>query len=266
MAYAAALDALTTRAARRRADRSTSRSPRARRAASSRRACADGRASRATTSRPSGARPARPARLRRAAQHAHRSRASCSRRPTSCADRTRRARRLVARQLEAFKDNFARVDLTRAKRSEPDALRRADHRLDDRARGRRRRASAGSSPRVIYNRLQAGHPARHRRDDRATRANNWTRPLHAVRAAAATRPTTRGSATRPAADADRQPRARRRSAPPPTRRTSATSTTSSSRAATARTASRATDAEFQRDVAAYNRKREELGGKDPSQC
>ena len=27
-----------------------------------------------------------------------------------------------------------------------------------------------------------------------------------------------------------------------------------------------TDAEFQQDVAAYNRKREELGGKDPSTC
>ena len=27
-----------------------------------------------------------------------------------------------------------------------------------------------------------------------------------------------------------------------------------------------TDAQFQRDVAAYNRKRDELGGKDPSQC
>ena len=34
--------------------------------------------------------PARPARLRRAAQHPQRSRASCSPRPTSCADRTRR--------------------------------------------------------------------------------------------------------------------------------------------------------------------------------
>src|SRR5919107_5429374 len=28
----------------------------------------------------------------------------------------------------------------------------------------------------------------------------------------------------------------------------------------------ATDAQFQRDVAAYNKKRDELGGKDPSQC
>jgi UPF0755 protein len=27
-----------------------------------------------------------------------------------------------------------------------------------------------------------------------------------------------------------------------------------------------TDAQFQRDVAAYNRKRDELGGKDPSRC
>ena len=43
--------------------------------------------------------------------------------------------------------NFASVDAGYARQQEPDALRRADDRLDGRARGRSSRASGGSSPR-----------------------------------------------------------------------------------------------------------------------
>ena len=75
------------------------------------------------------------------------------------------ARSLVAQQVEAFKDNFATIDLRRAKRknlTRYDVLMIAS--MIERETALAARAPA-RSPRVIYNRLQAGHAARHRRDD-----------------------------------------------------------------------------------------------------
>ena len=64
---------------------------------------------------------------------------------------------LIARQLDAFKQYMDQVNMSYAQVQEPDALRRADHRVDDRARGRvekdRKLIAA-----VIYNRLHQGMP------------------------------------------------------------------------------------------------------------
>ena len=65
---------------------------------------------------------------------------------------------------------------------------------------------------VIYNRLNDGHPARHRRDD-PLRARQVQRAADRRRAGSRVRYNTRINAG-PAADSDRQPRARRRSRPP----------------------------------------------------
>ena len=49
---------------------------------------------------------------------------------------------LVKQQLDAFEENFKSVDMSYAKKQEAHALRRADHRVDDRARGAAGQASA----------------------------------------------------------------------------------------------------------------------------
>ena len=92
---------------------------------------------------------------RRAARAPRPPRASCSRRPTSCTA-ARRANDLVDKQLDAFEENFDERRPALRQAQEPHALRRPDHRLDDRARGAAGRASARSSPAVIYNRLKEG--------------------------------------------------------------------------------------------------------------
>ena len=112
------------------------------------------------------------------------------------------ARDLVAKQLDAFRDNFGSVDLSVRQAQEPDALRRADHRLAGRARG----AAGQGAPADRFGHLQppAGrHAARDRRDD----------PLRDAQLAAADPPVRAGrrhavqhaAAPRAAADADRQP-------------------------------------------------------------
>ncbi len=85
------------------------------------------------------------------------------------------ARRLVARQVEAFKDTFARVDLTRARRrnlSRYDVLIIASMVEREVLVPRERRLIAG----VIYNRLQQGIPLGIDATIRYAR-NNWSRPL-----------------------------------------------------------------------------------------
>ena len=67
----------------------------------------------------------------------------------------RRPRPAAAAGLQAA-DQGRRHELREVE--EPDRLRRAHDRLDDRARGRGRRASASWSPRSIYNRLHEGMP------------------------------------------------------------------------------------------------------------
>ena len=66
------------------------------------------------------------------------------------------ARTLVAKQLEAFTPTGQGRPALRAV-EEPDPVRRADHRLDDRARGGRPEGAALVAA-VIYNRLHAGMP------------------------------------------------------------------------------------------------------------
>ena len=70
---------------------------------------------------------------------------------------------------------FEQVTMRRAKAPQPQPLRRADHRLDDRARG----AGPARPPAHRRGHLQpsaAGHPARDRRDA-ALCAEPWSRPL-----------------------------------------------------------------------------------------
>ena len=114
MTYAAALDQLTT--APRAARRPRRHAPRGPVAARDRPARAPGGHARATTSRPPGARAGstRATTARRAARATLEGFLFPATYELRRQDAT--ARRLVARQLEAFKDTFARVDLTRARR------------------------------------------------------------------------------------------------------------------------------------------------------
>jgi uncharacterized YceG family protein len=172
------------------------------------------------------------------------------------------ARRLVARQVEAFKDTFARVDLTRARRrnlSRYDVLIIASMVEREVLVPRERRLIAG----VIYNRLQQGIPLGIDATIRYAR-NNWSRPLRQSELQA---------------DSPYNTRLRRGLPPTPIGNPGL----AAMRAAASPAETRAiyyvvrpcgdgahsfssTKAQFDRDVAAYNRKREELGGKDPSQC
>ena len=136
------------------------------------------------------------------------------------------AKILVAEQLQAFTRATSGVDFRYAAKHGPDALRRADHRLDDRARGGGTRSIAAKIAAVIYNRLHDGMRARHRRD-RAVRGRR-------VATADGARPREREPLQHPplqgtAADADLQTRASHRSRPPPIRRRSRTCTTWRSR-------------------------------------
>ena len=67
-------------------------------------------------------------------------------------------------QLDAFKRNFDADLDDEGQAQEPDALRRTDHRLDDRARGAGRQGAQADRRRHLQP-PQAGHAARHRRDD-----------------------------------------------------------------------------------------------------
>ena len=114
------------------------------------------------------------------------------------------AKDLVDRQLKAFKDNFASVDLRRAKRKNLtayDVLIIASMVEREAQLASERKLIAA----VIYNRLKDGIPLQIDATSRYA-LNNWTRPAEAVRARqrlAVQHP----QARRPAADADRQPRA-----------------------------------------------------------
>ena len=128
--------------------------------------------------------------------------------------------------------------MTTRQAQEPHALRRADHRLDDRARGAACPRTAPLIAAVIYNRLKQGIPLGIDATMRYAAEQLDAAPLTQSRAASSTRRTTRAPARAcrrrrsatpawPRCEAAAQPGARRR-----------TSTTSSSRAATARTPSR----------------------------
>ena len=90
------------------------------------------------------------------------SRASCSRRRTTSSARRRRRRSSQA-QLQAFCENWAQLDLALCALEEPDRLRRADDRLDDREGGARARGAAARRRGDLQPAARA-HAARDRRD------------------------------------------------------------------------------------------------------
>ena len=134
-----------------------------------------------------------PRTLRRAEGRPGRSRASCSPTPTSCAAGPRPPSSSSTSSCAAFKREFAKVDLKRARRKN---LSRYDV-LIIASMIEREAAGAQGPPADLGGHLQppaAGHPARHRRDA-ALRLNNWTQAAARVRAATSTPPTTRAGAS-----------------------------------------------------------------------
>ena len=170
--------------------------------------------------------------------------------------------RLVSRQIDAFKENFARVDLGRARArnlSRYDVLIIASMIEREASVARDRRLISA----VVYNRLREGIPLGIDATIRYA-LNNWSRPLRQSELASDSAFNTR----------------RRRGLPP----TPIGNPGLAAMRAAANPASvdylfyvvrpcgngahafSSTDAEFQRDVAAYNRARERRGGRDPSRC
>jgi UPF0755 protein len=172
------------------------------------------------------------------------------------------AGRLVSRQLDAFKENFAKVDMRRARRknlSRYDVLIIASMIEREALVPRDRRLIAA----VIYNRLKQGMPLG---IDATLRfaLNNWTRPLRVSEL-------NRNSAFN----------TRKRDGLPPTPIGSPGLAAMRAAANPANVsylfyvvkpcgngahAFSSTDAKFQQDVAKYNAARERRGGKDPSRC
>jgi uncharacterized YceG family protein len=170
--------------------------------------------------------------------------------------------RLVSRQIDAFKDNFAKVDLRRARArnlSRYDVLIIASMIEREALVARDRRLISA----VVYNRLREGIPLGIDATIRYA-LNNWSRPLRRSELASGSAFNTR----------------RRRGLPP-------TPIGNPGLAAMRAAANPAdvdhlfyvvkpcgngahvfssSDAQFQRDVAAYNRARERRGGRDPSRC
>jgi UPF0755 protein len=172
------------------------------------------------------------------------------------------AAQLVARQVAAFKQNFAKVDLREARRknlSRYDVLIIASMIEREAGVARDRRLISA----VVYNRLRQGMPLG---IDATIRygLNNWSRPL---RVSELQRDTAFNTRTR-------------KGLPPtpignpglPAIRAAANPANVDYLFYVVRPcgngahAFSATDAQFQRDVAAYNRARDRRGGKDPSRC
>jgi UPF0755 protein len=172
------------------------------------------------------------------------------------------AKRLVARQLAAFKQNIKKVDRARARRahlSVYDILIIASM-IEREARVARERPLISA---VIHNRLRQGIPLG---IDATIRyyEHNWTRPLR-----------------RSELERDSPYNTRKRQGLPPTPIGNPGLASIRAAADPARVNYifyvvkpcgngahnfSSTNAQFLRDVAAYNRKRDELGGKDPSTC
>jgi UPF0755 protein len=172
------------------------------------------------------------------------------------------ARRLVAKQLAAFKSNFRKVDLRRARRrnlTPYDVLiiasmieREAQVPKD------RRLVSA-----VIYNRLREGMALG---IDATLRykLNNWSRPLRVSELESDTPYNTRKRTGLPPTPIGNPGLASIRAAANPANVDYLFYVVKP--CADGAHAFSSTDAQFQRDVAAYNRARARRGGKDPSHC
>ena len=172
------------------------------------------------------------------------------------------ARSLVNQQLRAFKREFAQLGLARSRRAnlsryevvviasmiEREALVAKDRRL-----------IAG----VIYNRLKQGMPLG---IDATTRfeLENFSRPLKQSELQRDTPYNTRTRQGLPPGPIGNPGAASLRAAANPARNDFVFYVVKPCE--NGAHAFSASDAQFQRDVAAYNRKRAELGGKDPSQC
>jgi peptidoglycan lytic transglycosylase G len=172
------------------------------------------------------------------------------------------SRRLVNRQLDAFKENFGKVNMREARRknlSRYDVLIIASMIEREALVPRDRRLIAA----VIYNRLKEGMPLG---IDATLRfaLNNWTRPLRVSEL-----------------DSNSAYNTRKRDGLPPTPIGSPGLAAMRAAANPANVsylfyvvkpcgngahAFSSTDAKFQRDVAKYNAARERRGGKDPSRC
>ncbi len=171
-------------------------------------------------------------------------------------------RTLVREQLNAFKTAIATVSMRRARAKNLtvyDVLIIASMVERETAIAAERRLIAG----VIYNRLQQGIPLG---IDAATRydEDNWSQPLKVSELERDSPFNTRRRTGLPPTPIGNPGLASIRAAANP-RRTAALYYVVKPCGNGAHAFSR-TDAEFQQDVAAYNRKREELGGKDPSTC
>ena len=176
--------------------------------------------------------------------------------------RSATARQLVARQVAAFKDAFARVDLRRARRrnlTRYDVLIIASMIEREVLVPRERRLIAG----VIYNRLSQGIPLGIDATIRYAR-NNWSRPLRQSELESGSAYNTRTRRGLPPTPIGNPGLAAMRAAADPAS-TKAIYYVVKPCGKGAHSFS-STKAQFDRDVAAYNRKRRELGGRDPSTC
>jgi UPF0755 protein len=172
------------------------------------------------------------------------------------------ARRLVREQARAFQANTAAIDWGYAKSknlTRYDVLIIASMIERETAVARERRLVAS----VIYNRLRDGIPLG---IDATTRyaEDNWTRPLRVSELQRDSPYNTRRNRGLPPTPIGNPGLASIRAAANPAR-TGYLYYVVKPCGEGAHAFSK-TDAEFQRDVAAYNAKREELGGRDPSTC
>ena len=179
---------------------------------------------------------------RRAEGHARPPRASCSRPPTAAGGLAARASSSTSSSTRSRRTS-ASVDMSLRQAQEPHALRRADHRVDDRARGAAGRASARWSRRSsTTGSSRACRSGSTRRS--ATATNNWPRPIRQseldARRARTTRACNRGLPPTPIGNPGL---ASIKAAAKPVQRRS-TCTTSASPASPASTRSPRTDAQF----------------------
>ena len=172
------------------------------------------------------------------------------------------ARTLVNDQLTAFKRNFAQVDLTRAKRknlTRYDVLIIASMIEREAMVPKDRRLIAA----VIYNRLKQGIPLGVDATIRY-RLNNWSRPLRQSELNADSAYNTRKHTGLPPTPIGNPGMASIRAAANPAKVSYLYYVVKP--CGNGAHAFSSTDAQFQRDVAAYNRARAKAGGKDPSRC
>jgi UPF0755 protein len=172
------------------------------------------------------------------------------------------SRRLVSRQLDAFKENFAKVNMREARRknlSRYDVLIIASMIEREALVPRDRRLIAA----VVYNRLKEGMPLG---IDATLRyaLNNWSRPLRVSELNSNSAYNTRKRDGLPPTPIGSPGLAAMRAAANPANVSYLFYVVKP--CGNGAHAFSSTDAKFQRDVARYNAARDRRGGKDPSRC